>query len=103
MDNVRSAKSADGDAGLGSERDWEGWGVRGRQAGDVFERGGTRLIASRRGRHLIGGVVTAVGDAASEGGGQGVCAFFGMDEDRGGAIKGNGDDDFSVGASASDR
>ena len=45
----------------------------------------------------------AVGDAASEGGGQSVLAFFGVDEDRRGAIEGNGDDDLGVGVSASDR
>src|SRR5712675_2894111 len=103
MDDVRSAKSADGDAGLGRNRDWEGWGVRGRQAGDVFERGGARLIASRRGRHLIGGVVAAVGDSASEGGGQSVFAFFGVDEDRRGAIEGDRENDLGVGAGASSR
>jgi len=51
----------------------------------------------------MGGVVAAVRDTASEGGGQGMLAFFGVDEDRRGAIEGNGDDDLGVGASASDR
>jgi len=58
----------DGDSGFGSDCDWEGWGVGGRRAGNVFERRGVRLIANRSGRHLVRGVVSAVGDAASEGG-----------------------------------
>jgi len=81
VDDFRSAKSANGDAGLSGDHNWEGWGVGGQQAGDIFDRGGARLIASRRGRHLVRGVVAAVGDTASEGGRQSVLAFFGVDED----------------------
>ena len=102
MDDVRSAESADGDAGLGRDRDWEGWGVGGRRAGSVFEREGARLIASRSGRHLIGGVVSAIGDSAGKSGGQSVLSFFGVDKDRRGAVEGDGDDDLGVGAGASD-
>jgi len=70
MDDVRSAKSADRDAGFGCDCDWEGRGVGGQRARDVFERGGAGagFIASRGGRHLIRGVIMAVRDAASEGG-----------------------------------
>jgi len=82
VDDLRGTESADRNSGFGGDRDWEGWGVGGRRAGDIFERGGARLIASRSGRHLIGGVVSAVRDAASEGGGQSVLAFFGVDKDR---------------------
>ena len=55
---------------------------------------------SRRGRHLVRGVVAAVGDVAGKRGGQGVFAFFGMDEVHRVAIEGNGEDCLSVGASA---
>ena len=82
MDDFRGTKSTDGDSSLGGDCDREGWGVGGRRAGDVFERRGARLIVSRRGRHLIGGVVAAIGDAAGEGGGQSVLAFFRMDKGR---------------------
>jgi len=67
--SVVIATGKDGASGDGEQGTYSSEGERG-------------LIASRSGRHLIGGVVSAVGDAASEGGGQSVLAFFGMDEDR---------------------
>src|SRR5712671_3413807 len=103
MDDLWGTESANGDSGFGGDRDWEGWGIGGRRAGNVFERGGARLIASRSGRHLIGGVVSTVRDATRKGGGQSMLAFFGVDEDRRGAVEGNGDGDLGVGTSASDR
>jgi len=101
MDDLRSTKSTDRDPGLGGDCDREGWGIGGRRAGGILKQGGARLIASRSSRHLIGGVVAAVGDSASEGGGQSVFAFFGMNEDGQGMIEGNGNDDFGVSASTS--